>query len=403
MAVQICETKFNPVDDSVLIWGSFNSWTFGIPMESVSDSLYAISFNLIIDSTYQFKFVNTHGNGVFWEEGPNRELLVPVGGTTFSDYFNRDSICNYPPVPVTFECNMAVQICEMNFDPLIDSLFLKGEFNSWSEDNRMLPISDTIWEASIDLEPGLYYPFKFYTSHNGGVWEFGDSRVIYVPLSGTSFYDYFNHDTICNPIPVEITSFTAHSDNMKIILNWSTATETNNKGFEIEKKTVKMQSQVINQWQNIGFIPGNGTTTEHHSYIYTDENSNVGKYQYRLKQLDYNGSYNYSTVIEIDVSEPKEFSLYQNYPNPFNPITTIKYSIGDVGTSPASPSGGFMKFVKLKVFDILGNEVATLVNEEQPVGNYTVRFDGSKLASGIYLYQLKSENFTQTHKMILLK
>ena len=87
MAVQICETKFNPVDDSVLIWGSFNSWTFGIPMESVSDSLYAISFNLIIDSTYQFKFVNTHGNGVFWEEGPNRELLVPVGGTTFSDYF----------------------------------------------------------------------------------------------------------------------------------------------------------------------------------------------------------------------------------------------------------------------------------------------------------------------------
>ena len=197
-------------------------------------------------------------------------------------------------------------------------------------------------------------------------------------------------------IPVELISFTATSNGQEVILNWSTATETNNQGFEILRST-----QNDNEWEVIGYAPGFGTTPEPKSYSYTDSEVSSGKYTYRLKQIDFDGSYEYSLEVEVEVSAPLEFLLAQNYPNPFNPSTVISFQL------PVSSN------VTLKVYDLLGDEVATLVDEYKKVGKYEVDFNSlgirnlpagrQGLASGIYFYQLKASNFIQTRKMLLIK
>jgi hypothetical protein len=205
----------------------------------------------------------------------------------------------------------------------------------------------------------------------------------------------FNENGIVTP--VELFSFNADVIiNSKVKLDWRTATEMNNKGFEIERlqdsKIERLKDLPTGQagWLKIGFVNGHGTTTEPNSYSFIDESIQSGKYQYRLKQIDFDGSFEYSDIVEVDIA-PSTYSLSQNYPNPFNPSTTIKYSISNAG------------IVTLKEFDVLGKEVATLVNEEKPAGNYEVEFDGRELTSGVYFYQLKSGEFIQTKKMLLLK
>ena len=145
------------------------------------------------------------------------------------------------------------------------------------------------------------------------------------------------------------------------------------------------------EWNEISFITGHGTTTETQSYSFVDENLTSGKYIYRLKQIDLDGTFKYSDEIEVEVSVPEKFELSQNYPNPFNPNTSIKYQI-----AISSP-------VSLKIYDVLGNEVATLVNEVKPAGSYEVNFDASSLSSGTYFYKLHAGNVVKTKKMILLK
>jgi hypothetical protein len=190
-------------------------------------------------------------------------------------------------------------------------------------------------------------------------------------------------------IPVELTSFTGTTSNGKVTLDWITATELNNSGFEIEKrKTINERSE---EWQSIGFVNGNGTSTEIHSYSFTDLNPFVGSSYYRLKQIDFDGTFEYSNILEVTFGTVSEFALDQNYPNPFNPSTKINYSIKEKSN------------VELKIFDLLGGEVATLVNEEKSPGNYEVFFDASKLSSGVYLYTIKAGSFVQTRKMLLMK
>jgi len=186
-------------------------------------------------------------------------------------------------------------------------------------------------------------------------------------------------------VPVELISFIAEVSNKNVILSWITATEINNYGFEIERK----QSGV--DWAKIGFIQGNGTTIKENIYNYADENIETGEYYYRLKQIDYDGSFEYSTELEVVIEIFYDFNLEQNYPNPFNPGTSINYSIREKG------------LVNLKVFDILGKEVAVLINENQGAGNYSVQFNASNLPSGIYFYKITLGNYTATKKLILLK
>ena len=162
----------------------------------------------------------------------------------------------------------------------------------------------------------------------------------------------------------------------------------------------------MTDWESIGFVNGNGTTTEKSFYSFTDQSPVAGKSYYRLKQIDFDGSFEYSNIVEVELTLPIEFSLEQNYPNPFNPYTKIKYTIPNVTLSGVEGSR-----VALKVYDVLGNEIATLVNEEKQPGNYEVNFDASKFSSGVYFYELRVEDpstssgkdFVETKKMILIK
>ena len=191
-------------------------------------------------------------------------------------------------------------------------------------------------------------------------------------------------------VPVELTSFGASSNDGEVILTWSTATETNNRGFEIQRRSGN------NTLTKIAFVEGYGTTTEGHNYSYSDTNIKPGKYQYRLKQFDLNGNYNYSEIIEANLELPSEFILEQNYPNPFNPGTSIQYAVSS------------RQFVTLKIYDVLGNEITTLVDEFKPAGKYEVEFSAKggnayNISSGVYFYRLQAGNYIDTKKMTLLR
>ena len=186
-------------------------------------------------------------------------------------------------------------------------------------------------------------------------------------------------------LPVELTSFTAVVEKGNVVLNWNTATEVNNAGFQIEKLQAKSE-----KWESIGFVDGHGTTNAPQSYSYSDKPGS-GKYQYRLKQIDRDGKFEYSQTIEATVELPVQFGLSQNYPNPFNPSTVIQYSI-------ASQSN-----VVLKVYDVLGKEVVTLVNETKQPGSYSAVFNASMLANGVYFYKLDAGQFSDVKRLTLLK
>ncbi len=196
--------------------------------------------------------------------------------------------------------------------------------------------------------------------------------------------------------PVELTSFSVELNKEAAILKWTTATELNNKGFEIQKNN-------NGKWESIGFVEGKGTATERNDYNFVDRNLKNGISFYRLKQIDYDGKFQYSGIEELNVNNILfDFDLSQNYPNPFNPTTTVKFTISNVETRHASS----LQQVVLKIYDVLGKEVATLVNEEKSAGNYEIEFNASQLSSGIYFYKIEVGNgqvFTQTKKMLLLK
>ncbi len=188
-----------------------------------------------------------------------------------------------------------------------------------------------------------------------------------------------------NTVPVELTSFSANYSGNVVELNWSTATETNNLGFSVERKTNNTN------WSEIGFVSGRGTTTETNFYSYSDKSVSANKYFYRLKQQDFDGSFEYSNVIEVAVSVVKEFSLSQNYPNPFNPSTTIEFNIPQ------------QDFVNISVYNLLGEKVSTIVNDVLESGNHKIQFNASGFASGIYIVKMSSGNFSDVIKINLLK
>lgn len=186
-------------------------------------------------------------------------------------------------------------------------------------------------------------------------------------------------------IPVELTAFTANVSGNSVNLNWSTATELNNSGFEIQRKSVNTQ------FEKVGYVAGFGTTTEPKAYSFTQNDLAVGKYTFRLKQVDFDGSFEYSNEINVDVNAPAQYSLDQNYPNPFNPSTLIKYSVAQDG------------FVNVSIFNLLGEKVATLVNSNMKAGSYELNFNASQLSSGVYFYSIEAGDFKAVRKMMLMK
>jgi hypothetical protein len=200
-----------------------------------------------------------------------------------------------------------------------------------------------------------------------------------------------NITAAADPLPVELTSFTAAQIGNNVVLNWITATEVNNFGFEIERKIFSNESE--GEWRLIGFNEGYGTSTGEIKYSYIDDLSaiNADKTAYRLKQIDFNGSFTYSNSVYVEKIIPSKFTIEQNYPNPFNPTTKIKFSLPED------------EFVSLKIYNQLGKEVAVLINERISAGNHIINFDASDLASGIYYYKISAGKISLTKKMILIK
>lgn len=194
-------------------------------------------------------------------------------------------------------------------------------------------------------------------------------------------------------LPVELVSFTVLARGGITELNWSTATEVSNHGFEVERRAINNQQSTVNNWAKIAFVDGHGTTNTPQNYSYSDNSVSLGKYSYRLKQIDRDGKFEYSKEVETVVGmTPKTMSLGQNYPNPFNPETNIEFAV---------PASGF---TTLKVYNMLGEEVSTLVSGNVEAGVLNkVSFKGLNLASGLYFYTLRSRNFVDTKKMTLMK
>ena len=192
---------------------------------------------------------------------------------------------------------------------------------------------------------------------------------------------------ISSPIvPVELVSFNYELLSGLVKLSWITATEINNIGFEVLRSEIRKDD-----WKKVGFVPGFGTTTEYRSYNFLDESVAPGNYSYRLKQIDFSGEFEYSDEIEVEVNFPDKFSLEQNYPNPFNPSTIIQYAVSS------------KQLVQIKVFDVLGNEIMTLVDEEKSEGTYEVEFSAEGLSSGIYIYKMQAGSFVDIKKMSLVR
>ena len=277
---------------------------------------------------------------------------------------------------------------------LVDSLGVRLSSISFSDANNGMVVGGSpeggvilrttdagvSWILQYDGPPagGRLHGVSFSDANNGTA--VGDNGTILHTTNGG------------NPVPVELTSFTASINGNEVILSWSTATELNNQGFEIQRKVLG------SEFAAVAFVKGQGTTTQQNQYSFSDKNLDEGKYFYRLKQMDYGGQFSYSQIAEVDVRMLDRFSLEQNYPNPFNPSTKISWQ---------SPVSGRQV---LKVFDVLGNEIATLVDEEKEAGSYEVEFNAEKLSSGVYFYQLKvypanggAGSFVQTRKMILTK
>lgn len=211
----------------------------------------------------------------------------------------------------------------------------------------------------------------------------------------TTFCDFaIAGDSILQPLPVELASFTAAVNNRNVTLSWSTSSELNNSGFDIER------SNDNQSWIKVGNVTGQGTSSSMNYYAFTDRGLNTGMYNYRLKQVDFNGNFEYfSLSTDVNIGIPLKYDLAQNYPNPFNPSTSINYDIP------------YDSKVTLKIFDISGKEVMTLVNEYQTAGYYTISFNSSSvtggLSSGVYFYNITADgggkNFRATKKMILVK
>ncbi|MCK9408119.1 MAG: T9SS type A sorting domain-containing protein [Bacteroidetes bacterium] len=246
----------------------------------------------------------------------------------------------------------------------------------------------------------------FHSSNNGASWTDVSTgltdlsvRSLLVSgtelLAGTEIGGIFRESL--SALPVELVSFTVSSTLLNAELKWKTATEVNNYGFVVEKRTTPVSpllqgGDVSGGWSKAGFVEGNGTINTPKNYSFFDKYLSTGKYSYRLKQIDRDGKFVYSQEVEVTISEPpKEFVLMQNYPNPFNPSTVISYQI------PAN------SHVSLKVYDALGREAALLVNEVKEAGSYSATFEASKFSSGMYFYTLTAGSFTATKKQLLMK
>lgn len=311
--------------------------------------------------------------------------------------------------------NRVEQIYDLN-DRLLNNInsewnlgkwnYTSREFYSYNQLGNILTYSqdeyaDSTWSLYRSETYGYDAAEELLTTFKGYWWDNGQQLSWDGYLSIKIDNDVFKYFSIYGkeisiwyktvPVPVELTSFSGKDKEGSVELNWQTATETNNKGFDIERKADS------GEWQKIGTVQGNGTTTKKSEYIFIDGNPALGKLFYRLRQIDFDGSEKYSPEVEISTVTVHSYSLSQNYPNPFNPLTVISYSI------PTESK------VNIKIYNLMGQLVNELVNGTKNEGAYEIRFDASAYSSGIYFYTINADalngcdSYTSTRKMILIK
>lgn len=282
--------------------------------------------------------------------------------------------------------------------PCVDDLITYDEaqwahwINVWAKDTLAMGLDATygdfppnvyIFDAFHKVDDADHYLDPAYATSLTDSHPNADAANLIAPLIVQEIFDAaIAYEAT---IPVELTSFTASIILTGVELNWSTATELNNNIFEIQRKTSN------DEFMTIGFVKGQGTSTSKTDYSFVDKNANSGKYLYRLKQIDFDGKYNYSKAVEIDFNPITNYTLEQNYPNPFNPSTEINYTLAKSGN------------ITLKVYNNLGLEVATLADGFMNSGKHSVKFNAKDFTSGVYFYRLKADNFTSTRKMLLIK
>lgn len=275
---------------------------------------------------------------------------------------------------VDYDMDGQVEPFQVEFDGLVRTLRI------WLPPVGLDSISYTMINANNNLaERKAYWNYQL-IAYDG-------SRGVHNPKYAISVLQR-SIAALGGPVPVELTDFSAAVVNNNVTVNWATATETNNKGFSVERKAKN------GEWATIGFVNGKGNSTEITNYSYTDKEAvklNSSKVSYRLKQVDLDGTTTYTKEIEVEITLPNTLSLGQNYPNPFNPSTKINFELPENG------------MVTLKVYNVSGVEVATLVNRQMNLGRYDIAFDATSLSSGVYFYRLQFGNQVITRKMVVMK
>jgi hypothetical protein len=325
----------------------------------------------------------------------NGEILFPVGTFTSGRI--------YSPVVMTYQAEQLADNAYIKVKPVAG----KHPSNP-SQDNYLRRYWKVFGEGFSDMSAVVtcQYDPSDVTGNENNLW--GGKTEPQGTWTRLGLVDPFKHlitGTITNfgdftagefdAMPVELTSFTVLYDGEANILNWTTATETNNYGFEIERASSRQVGTTPRQgeWEIIGFIEGNNTSTEKHEYQFVDKNIQDRVYFYRLRQIDLDGTATYSNTVKVETGNvPKGFVLYQNYPNPFNPKTIISF-----GSSKKTKA-------KLVIFNQLGQELETIFNgiiEANEIKK--INFDASDYAGGVYFYKLITPEWTSTKKMVLLK
>ena len=357
-----------------------------------------------ISGTNNNNYIVTNRTGQLKQTVKNDDVYIsfPVGPTAGS----------YNPVKIKLDNTSTSDIFGVNVSrnittpPSIPSEVIKKEWTISEEiaggSNATIQFlfgtADFGANFNPNLNPNIYDIGHFnsisgYDVISGSIT--GPSGSLYT-LTNTSFISSFspfivgNYNSVTGLLPVELISFTAITFSKNVKLNWVTATETNNSGFEI------LRSSQNNNWVKVGYMTGNGTKTTPTSYSFDDRKLNTGKYNYRLKQIDYNGNFEYFNLTgQIEIGAPNKFDISQNYPNPFNPTTKIDFDLP------------YDSKVSMKLYDISGREVMTLLNETKAAGYYTVQMNGNDLSSGMYFYRINAEgngqNYIMTKKAVLIK
>ena len=283
--------------------------------------------------------------------------------------------------------------------------FSNNNGDSWTPINNGLPnyIFDLAARGS-NIYTGFFNGGNgvWFSSNNGSSWSsmnegFGNQAFVtslfvvnnYL-FAGTTWQSVWKRD-LDSPLPVELKSFTYAAYENNVRLKWTTDSEINNFGFEIERLDARNDTE--NVWKKISFVQGKGTISSSTNYEYIDKNLLSGKYKYRLKQIDYNGNFEYYNLAnEVVIEVPKKLSLSQNYPNPFNPSTKINFEL---------PVSGI---VNIKLFDLSGKEIRKIINEARTAGYHTLEFNAEGLSSGVYIYKFEVDGILRdTKQMIILK